>query len=404
VAGELAGYLKQIWSDFAVQTGRLGRRRARRWLSFRFPFGAPGDSRPVRRQGVRHSHRSNRVLLIGATDLAHRMPRFGSGSHRLPVVLPAREWEIVPSIRTCRSAATKSIGLRSYREESRLGSGSCVNPEIVRWPPDPEASTRLGAVTIGWDHPCRSEQVTHGNRLSTKTRPSSTSIPSITRCGRQAQEGRQVRLSNWRLKDGRRFLLIGFDPTGLGHGLGRTSDGGNQSESEEAKELGSFSTRCSVSQTRSHTRCRRISGKMVGLLAYGWHSDPPSFDLEPNVYVERTEVHVSKHTVEELLDLWSKKTRNLGIYEYFSVWTWDFDRLPGGRAADTGYLQESIRRYAAHHAKSITSEISNSWGPHGRGYYVVSRLMWNPQADVTTLLGDFYEKAFGPAAPAMRRY
>jgi len=43
-------------------------------------------------------------------------------------------------------------------------------------------------------------------------------------------------------------------------------------------------------------------------------------------------------------------------------------------------------------------------GLHGRGYYIANKLMWNPQADVDELLADFYEKAFGPAADAMRRY
>src|SRR5690606_13084435 len=33
-----------------------------------------------------------------------------------------------------------------------------------------------------------------------------------------------------------------------------------------------------------------------------------------------------------------------------------------------------------------------------------SRLMWNPQTDEESVLADFYEKAFGPAAPAMKRY
>mgnify|MGYP003339043926 CR=1 FL=1 len=37
-------------------------------------------------------------------------------------------------------------------------------------------------------------------------------------------------------------------------------------------------------------------------------------------------------------------------------------------------------------------------------YYVANKLLWNPDADVAAVLSDFYEKAFGPAAPAMRRY
>ena len=66
------------------------------------------------------------------------------------------------------------------------------------------------------------------------------------------------------------------------------------------------------------------------------------------------------------------------------------------------------QRHACHltprSVADFDAESGNNWGVHGRGYYIANRLLWNPDADVTALLADFYEKAFGPAAPAMKRY
>jgi len=111
-----------------------------------------------------------------------------------------------------------------------------------------------------------------------------------------------------------------------------------------------------------------------------------------------------RYTFDELMELWPKRCKNLGFYDYYSVWLWDFDRVPGGRGANLKYIREQIPRYVRHGATSLDCESGNNWGVHGRGYYVANRLMWDPQTDVDALLTDFYDKAFGPAAATMRRY
>lgn len=184
------------------------------------------------------------------------------------------------------------------------------------------------------------------------------------------------------------------------------SDGVGQCECEACQKLGSISDRVfGLANEAARAVRAKYPGKMVGLLAYSEHSEPPSFDLEPNVYVQLTAGFLrGRYTHEELIDLWAKKCRNLGFYEYFSVWLWDFDRLPGGNGANLARTRTMLRRYVQAGATSLDAESGNNWGPHGRGYYVANRLLWNPDADVDALLADFYEKAFGPAAPAMRRY
>src|SRR5687767_11086143 len=162
------------------------------------------------------------------------------------------------------------------------------------------------------------------------------------------------------------------------------SDGGGHCECEMCAKLGSYSNQ--VFDLANHVAkavAAKHPGKMVGVLAYNEHSEPPTFDLEPNVYVQLTAGFTTgKYTFDELMDLWPKRSRNMGFYDYYSVWLWDFDRLPGGRGGDVAYHQRQIKRYADRRATSIDAESGNNWGPHGRGYYAASRLMWRPDTDV----------------------
>lgn len=186
-----------------------------------------------------------------------------------------------------------------------------------------------------------------------------------------------------------------------------TSDGSDHCECEPCQKLGSISERAfGLANEAARAIAKEFSpGKMVGMYAYNDHCEPPSFALEPNVYVQSTAGFIrGRYTFDELMEIWPKHCRNLGFYEYLSVWLWDFDMPPGGRGADVKRIRDRIRQYAALGATSIDCESGNNWGLHGRGYYVADRLMWNPDADVEALLTDFYQQAFGPAAAVMQRY
>jgi hypothetical protein len=184
------------------------------------------------------------------------------------------------------------------------------------------------------------------------------------------------------------------------------SDGGGHSDSEAARKLGSVSDSVfGLANEVARMAQREFPGKMVGLLAYNFHIAPPSFPLEPNIYIELTAgFNMSKLSYDELFDQWPRKATHLGFYEYFSVYDWDQDKLPGGRIASLAWLKDRMRVYAGMKAVGISAQSGNSWGPHGRGYYLASKLMWNPDADADAILTDFYEKAYGPAAPIMKRY
>lgn len=44
------------------------------------------------------------------------------------------------------------------------------------------------------------------------------------------------------------------------------------------------------------------------------------------------------------------------------------------------------------------------WSTVGPLYYIMAQLAWNPAADADAVLKDYYERAFGPAAPHVREY
>ncbi|HCE43258.1 MAG TPA: hypothetical protein DET40_06900 [Lentisphaeria bacterium] len=147
-------------------------------------------------------------------------------------------------------------------------------------------------------------------------------------------------------------------------------------------------------------------GKFVGLLAYSWHCDPPSFAMEPNVFVQLTNgFNASKYTFDELFKAWGEKCQHMGIYEYYSYWEMDKCMLPGnGPHNKIDELGTRMKKYADNKVVYLSAESASSWGAHGLGYYIANRMLWDPDADIKALKRDFYDKAFGPAAPAMERY
>jgi len=147
-------------------------------------------------------------------------------------------------------------------------------------------------------------------------------------------------------------------------------------------------------------------GKLVGIYAYNYHCDPPDFSLEPNVYVELTSSLLinTKYGFDQLVELWPKKCRYFGIYDYWAVYDWIRDELPSGRTGNTKYVAEKLPVYMKNGISCLSAESGNSWGSQGLGFYLASRVLWNSSVDVTALKADFYAKAFGPAAQAMKAY
>jgi len=142
----------------------------------------------------------------------------------------------------------------------------------------------------------------------------------------------------------------------------------------------------------------------VGLYAYSSHRLPATIDVEPNVYVQvAMGFNRTKYTLPELVDAWSKKVGAVGLREYYGVEAWDWG-LPGRmRGARVEYHQKWIPFYADRKLNALNAETNANWGAQTVGLYVSSQLLWNPKANVDTLENEFYQHAYGDAAPAMRR-
>ena len=144
---------------------------------------------------------------------------------------------------------------------------------------------------------------------------------------------------------------------------------------------------------------------LIGTYAYSAYSHPPSFPVESNVFIQTTTAYRrTPMTLQEQLETFHAMGVQSGIRAYWAVYQWDWDAPVVKGELELTKLADNIRFYYASNARSLNTEMSCNWGPRGLGYYVGSRLLWNVNEDPKSLVADFYQKAFGPAAAPMERY
>lgn len=350
----------------------------------------------------------NRLLLIGATDLGVSHAAF-----RLLEYLgcrwffPAREWEVIPNSKTLivsldivdrpRILARRIwYGYGSFADKGHPNGGSTQGDYEAWARHNGMASSFRVFAGHAW------QNVISANK---KTFEEHTEYIALVKGERK---GEQLCVSNPAVRE----LAVKWALDEIAKHPDREmvsmecSDGDGHCECAACAKLGTISDRVfGLANDVAKVVAVKHPGKLVGCLAYNQHSEPPHFQLEANVYVQLTVGFIrGNYSFEQLADLWPQKCRSMGFYEYFSVWLWDFDKLPGGKGANIPLIRESIKRYAKLGATSMDAESGNNWGLHGLGYYVANKLMWNPDADTDALVADFFEKAFGPAAQPMRDY
>lgn len=183
------------------------------------------------------------------------------------------------------------------------------------------------------------------------------------------------------------------------------NDGGGYCECERCAALGSVSDRVFLLASNVARAVRReFPDKWVGLYAYAFHCEPPRTPFAPGVYVQvTTGFRYTKLSFDEQVTAFRKLGARLGVYDYFSVYPWDWD-MPGKAKGSRVYeLAESIRHYRDLGLSTYDAESSCNWGPNGLGYWAAAKLMWDPDLDAKALVSDFCERTFGKAAEPMRR-
>jgi hypothetical protein len=343
---------------------------------------------------------AKRIRLAGNTDLGVSHAAFrlleGLGYRHF---FPAKEWEVVPKITTLtwnRDITDRpQILARDIWFEAGSG-GQQQNDDYAAWKRH--------------NRHAQSFVVNAGHNLDAVVRTFQAEFdahPEYYALIDGKRQGPDIELANPEVRKlvleyARKFFrenpqadMVSIDPI----------DVPNHSQSEESLAMGSFSDRIfGMANDVAKMLQKEFPGKMVGLYSYSGHWDPPSFKLEPNVHVLMAGLGQGQFTPAERARIWPTRSDNRGVYEYFSVFLWTYDKLPGSWVNNVAGMQERLREYVNTGVTSISAESTANWGANGRGYYVTNRLMWNPDLDLDALLEDFYTKAFGAGAAAMRRF
>lgn len=252
-----------------------------------------------------------RLRLIGAMELG--------ASHAVFALLEALgcrwffetpEWEVVPSTPTLRVDLNRDDRTAILARRIWYGGGLFDHDRRA----DRCATTMPSRAAIAWRSRSPSIAATRGSRSSGRTRRSLISTRSISRW-----LAASVRASSFASAiqgcAGWRWLGSAFLKKHPQADMGslETSDGGGQWECEECAKLGTISDRVfGLANEVGRAVAKDFPGKLVGLYAYNEHSEPPSFALEPNVYVQLTAGFTrGRYTFAELLELWPQQCRNL---------------------------------------------------------------------------------------------
>jgi hypothetical protein len=362
------------------------------------------DGRIDERENYLISSHDRGVLLLGASDAAVEYAVWDF-LHCLGYrqFFPGDHWECIPRLTnlSCEIHATESPSYRYRDIWYEYGPWDYAAKPYQQW----RVRNRIGgAVELRMAHSYGG--IIRGLRAEFKRHPEFYPLVDGQRrpskgkmCIGNAQLRQLVvQYQMERLRANPSFDSISMEP----------SDGGGWCECSLCTALGSISDRVVVLANEvAAAVSREYPQKFVGMLAYNFHSPPPSIRVHPNVVVSVATAFIrGSLTADEIMDGWAKQGATLGAYDYYSVHAWDRD-LPGhARGGNTTYLARTIPEFYGKGARFLTAESSDNWGPNGLGYYLASRLLWavGDARSIDALIDDFLLRAFGPARGPMRDF
>lgn len=156
----------------------------------------------------------------------------------------------------------------------------------------------------------------------------------------------------------------------------------------------------------------RRPDKQFSTLAYLFSMQPPTkVKPLPNVNIMLCDIDAMREVpltdnpsgrdFVRAIDGWSKISDNIFVWDYginFDNYLAPFPNFP--------VLQPNIKLFKDHNAKMHFSQVAGSYGGDFSELrtYIVSKLMWNPDADVDSLMRDFMEGYYGDAAQYLYDY
>lgn len=178
------------------------------------------------------------------------------------------------------------------------------------------------------------------------------------------------------------------------------SDGGGYpNEKETKKSLPSISDQVYAAANLAAQKLDKLFPTHpnigVNLYAYSSHAAPPSFPLNPRVFVQLIPYQFQNVAFgPSFIKLWASKAKRFGLYDYYNYTDAQFD-LPGGLTIDEAMkrLVHSVKN----RSEGTTYETSYSKFATGIPLWVLSRYMADGDADwklnLETLVRSLYKEA-----------
>lgn len=155
---------------------------------------------------------------------------------------------------------------------------------------------------------------------------------------------------------------------------------------------------------------RAFPDKIISTLAYWYTRTPPqNIQAEPNVNImlcniesrRQRPVFETDPAFSRDLITWGKLSNNILIWDYnvqFSNLVSPFPNLHT--------LKPNIKFYTDHNVNSLFMQSNGQVGGEMAGLraYLISKLMWNPDADDNALIDEYLTGYYGEAAPFIRQY
>lgn len=360
-------------------------------------------------------HISN-LQIRGATDQALRHGAYAY-LHELGFrwLLPSPAWEIVPQLDSIEigidEIRTPAFRLRNFFGTGGFGGILPIDPERKlqnRWKLWKQQNGFGGDIAVAGHS---GEAFNHAHREVLESHPEYFAEIDGKRqpwgvttklCSANA-ELRKLYITDRRTKLQRDIDTLPADDPRTRTVSAEPADGGGHCECAKCRAIGSVSDRVYFMANEVAKSIRDdFAGRYVSLFAYNQHAAPPAFDLEPNVFVLVAPYAFQRTGLpgDELVKAWSRRTTNLGVYDYWAIPDWA-NCLPV--ISNIEATSTKVRFWHSQKVSAFLGESSSSAANVGLTWYVTSRLLWNPAADEAALVDEWFELAFGSAKEPMRR-
>lgn len=183
------------------------------------------------------------------------------------------------------------------------------------------------------------------------------------------------------------------------------SDGPGVCNSPACQKIGTITDRVVYLANRVAKAIRnRFPDTWIGIYAYSEFITPPTIALEPNVFVGiTTGFNYSKLSIEEIAKRWSAKARKTSIYDYYSIYAWDFDKPGQSLASRPDEMIGKLKQFYKLGVRGYEAESTTGWISKGLGHYLSAKLMWDIKANPASLKDEFFRLCFQDAAQTMKK-